>query len=208
MEYMAPAIIRRMRREIPNLQVRLLSGNNLRVIEMMGRQEIDAAVWVGTPVENPQLVLLPFFDEERCVLCPADTPLPDRPIQPSELDGRYEIRYSYVSTTAPVEPAPWRREYFPERVTPWVRIENYMAASEYMDDRRCWCIAPEKIVRWSMGRRPGALTLRRLDPAPPVQKNWLLTHKSQLSTPVFQCFLRCCDAWLDEAPYLHKTLVL
>ncbi len=161
MEYMAPAIIRRMRREIPNLQVRLLSGNNLRVIEMMGRQEIDAAVWVGTPVENPQLVLLPFFDEERCVLCPADTPLPDRPIQPSELD-----------------------------------------------DRRCWCIAPEKIVRWSMGRRPGALTLRRLDPAPPVQKNWLLTHKSQLSTPVFQCFLRCCDAWLDEAPYLHKTLVL
>ena len=208
MKYMAPAIIRRMRQEIPDLQVRLLSGNNLRVVERMGRQEIDAAVWEGTPINNPQLVWLPAFDEERCVLCPADTPLPDRPIRPSELDGRYEIRYSYVSTTSPVEPAPWRREYFPDRVAPRVRIENYMAAGEYMDDRRCWCIAPEKIVRWSMSCRPGALTLRRLDPAPPVQKSWILTHKILVDTPVFQCFLRCCSAWLDEAPYLHKTLVL
>ena len=82
------------------------------------------------------------------------------------------------------------------------------AIPSYMDDRRCWSILPERIARWSMDRHPGRLTIRRLDPAPPMQKCWILTSKSQLGTPVFQCFLRYCDAYLDETPYLHKTLVL
>ena len=207
MECMAPFIVKRLRREIPNLQIRLVSNSNQKVLEMMSRREVDAAVWVGMPAKNPEMVMLPFFDEERCILCPVDTPLPDRPIRPEELDAHYEIRYSYVSTSAPLEPAPWRREYFPDRTTPMIRVENYMAAGPMMDDRRCWCIGPEKIVRWSMERQPGKLTLRRLDPAPPVQKSYILTHKAMLDTPTFRCFLRCCEAYLDEMPYLKKTMI-
>ncbi|MBE6962180.1 MAG: LysR family transcriptional regulator [Ruminococcaceae bacterium] len=207
-EYMFPDIVQGMRREIPNLQVRLLNGAKKTVVEMMDRQAFDAAIWPGNPFEHAQAVWIPFFDEERCILCPVDTPLPDRPILPAELDGRYEIRYSWIATTDPVEPSPWRREYFPDRVTPRIRVEAMMAIHSYMDDRNCWSIVPERIARWSMERRPGRLTIRRLDPAPPMQKSWILTSKSQLGTPVFQCFLRYCDAYLDETPYLHKTLVL
>ena len=96
----------------------------------------------------------------------------------------------------------------PNRVSPRVRVEAMMAIPNYMDDRRCWSLMPEKAARWAMERHPGILTIRRLDPAPPVQKSWILTHKSQLNTPVFQCFLRCCDAYLNETPYLKKELVL
>ena len=91
---------------------------------------------------------------------------------------------------------------------PMIRVENYMAAGPMMNDRRCWCIGPEKIVRWSVERYPGKFTIRRLDPAPPQQKSAIMTHKAMLDTPIFQCFLRCCDAYLDGVPYLEKTLVL
>ena len=53
----------------------------------------------------------------------------------------------------------------------------------------------------------GKLTIRRLDPAPPVQRSYILTHKAMQDTPTFQCFLRCCEAYLDEKPYLKKTML-
>ena len=207
-DHMAPGIIQQMKKEIPNLQVQLRAGTKKSVMKMMDRQEIDAAIWTGTTFENAQVAWLPLFEEQRCILCPSDTPLPERIIQPSELDAQYEIRYSMVAVTDPVEPSPWRREYFPDRVAPRVRLESMMAIPSYMDDRRCWSIVPERVARWSMDRRPGKLAIRRLDPAPPTQTSWILTHKSRLNTPVFQCFLRCCDAYLDETPYLKKRLVL
>ena len=209
MEYMAPHIIRKMRREIPDIRVQLLGANKAEILAMMDRKNFDAAIWLGKIFAHTQAIWLPFYEEEWCLLCPADTPLPeDCAISPSELDGRHEIRYSRPSVTDTIDFAPWRREHLPGCMSPMTRVENIMAVSCYMDDRRCWSMVPERVARWSVDRYPGTLTIRHLDPAPPAQKGWILTDRTQLDTPVFRCFLRCSDAWLDETPYLKNLLEL
>jgi len=208
LEYMVPSITGRMMREIPKLRVRLLSLTKEEVMESLGRQEFDAAFWDARPFEDSRIVWIPFYQQEQCILCPADTELPDRALKTSELDLHYEIRYSKISQTDPIDPTKWRRENFPFRVEPRVRVANLMAVCGYMNDRRCWSIVPVSVAKRSMERHPGKLTIRYLESSPPVRCCWILTRKSYRDTPTFQCFLRCCDAYLDETPYLQKTLVL
>ena len=208
LQYSVPPIVRRMMKEIPELRVRLLSITKEKVMESLDRQEFDAAFWTGNPFEDSRMVWVPFHQQEQCVLCPADTTLPDRVLKTSELDPHYEVRYSKISPTDPIDPTKWRRENFPIRMEPRVRVANLMAVCDYLDDRRCWSIVPLSVAKWSMERHPGELTIRYLESSPPVRCCWILTRKSYRDTPTFQCFLRCCDAYLDATPYLQKTLVL
>ena len=208
LQYSVPPIVRRMMAEIPELRVRLLSLAREKVMESLDRQEFDAALWDGYLFEDSRVVWIPFYQQEQCVLCPADTTLPDRALKTTELDLYYEVRYSKISQTDPIDPTKWRRENFPIRMEPRVRVASLMAVCDYLDDRRCWSIVPMSVAKRSMERRPGKLTIRYLKSAPPVRRCWILTRKSYRDTPTFQCFLRCCDAWLDEVPYLQKTLVL
>lgn len=202
-EYIVPQITRRLMQEAPDLELRLLSMKSQEIRNGIQWQNFDVAIYFGTPLNNPLIHEVPFFDESRCILCPADTPLPDRVLTPEDLDPAYEVRYSKGLRR---EANRWFQENLPQRSRAWAMVPDWLAMHNYLSDPRCWAMMPTGIALQQVSRRPGQLTVRQIEPPPAPRMCSLLVAKSYVDRETLQTLFRCCGQYADEIPYLTNRL--
>ena len=205
-ENIVPRIVHCLKQNFPNLKVQLFhipDGSSW--YQNLKSQKFDAAIYYGRPLENPMLANFPLFYESRCVLCPANTVLPDRVLTPEDLDVDFEVRYSktgYVSSKSPV----WRQTCHLEG-RPMMSVPGWSAIEHYLTDPRCWALMPSDIALQTVARRTQELTIRQITPEPPPLPCSLVVFRSYTDTEVLQCILQCCAEYAEERPHLKKPPV-
>ena len=202
-EYIVPQITRRLMLEAPELELRLLSMKSQEIRNGIQWQNFDVAIYFGTPLNNPLIHEVPFFDEARCILCPADTPLPDRVLTPEDLDPAYEVRYSKGLRR---EASRWLQENLPGETKSWARVPDWLAMHNYLTDSRCWALMPTGIALQQLSHCPGQLTVRQIEPPPAPRMCSLLVAKSYTDRGALETLFRCCRQYADEIPYLTNRL--
>ena len=202
-EEIVPRIVYRLKQNFPSLEVQLVhipDGSSWH--QNLKSQKFDAAIYYGRTDEHPMLANFPLFYESRCILCPANTVLPDRVLTPEDLDVDFEVRYSktgYVSTKSPL----WRRECHLEGKS-MMNVPGWSAIEHYLTDPRCWALMPSDIALQTVARRPQELTIRQIVPEAPPLPCSLVVFRSYSDTEVLQCILQSCAEYAEERPHLKK----
>jgi LysR family hydrogen peroxide-inducible transcriptional activator len=85
--WLVPALLSAMEETHPKVSVSVLEGNNTSLVPQLTSGLLDLAV-VNAPVDDPDLLLEPLYDEDLVLVVPPDHPLADRDeVLMAELDG-------------------------------------------------------------------------------------------------------------------------
>jgi LysR family hydrogen peroxide-inducible transcriptional activator len=85
--WLVPALLSAMEERHPKVAVSVLEGNNTSLVPQLTAGSLDLAV-VNAPVDDPDLVLEPLYEEDLVLVVPPDHELADRvEIEMADLDG-------------------------------------------------------------------------------------------------------------------------
>jgi len=205
-EYIVPNVIHKLIRKMPQIELRLLSLEAREVPEAIETHSFDAAFYFSSIPESPLIKGVPLFKEERVILCPANTTLPNRTIAPEELDPQFEIFYTPYRRNKKINT--WRARCFRENTEPLFNVENLSAMHNYLTDPRSWALVPISVALLRMSQTGDQLTFRYADPAPEGRECALLISRAYPDQNVIRTLLECCDEYIDERAFLQKRLIL
>lgn len=207
-EYVVGYVVQKLLQRTPDLEIRLLDVSGREIINnAIDNNTFDIAFFYGPPIilsrNGTPINSVELYREERYVVCPADTYLPDRPLLPSDLDPRLEIRHSGIGVKAPI--AKWRENTFPYYKEQAISVENISAIPAYLTSPGNWALLPVSVARTKIASSEGRLTYRRLETPPPARSLCVLISKSYPDTEMVREFLECCSEYVDERPYLTRS---
>ena len=203
-EYIISPIVAKLMRDMPGLEIRLLPVEMREIPMAVEKRTFDMALSFSTAPVGNQVTKISFYHEGRCLLCPADTELPDRVLSPEDLDPRYEV--VYLPNRKNTSVAQWHQTHFPEEVRPYFQVSVAMAAHHYLTHPRSWVLLPISTALTLCERNPGTLVIRYVDPVPSPRKASLLIARAYPNAEVVQAFLKCCEEYVDERPYLENRM--
>lgn len=148
---------------------------------------------------HPWVTTIPLFREPRYILCPADTPLPERTLALEDLDPCFEVSYTQSNQVQQ-----WHQQNFPEGVKPYFEYSLLTSAHNYLTDPHCWTVVPALVAKALAEEKKEQLTIRHLEPAPPPRYCSLLISKTYPHKDILDDFLQYCDEYIRERPYLQK----
>ncbi len=202
-DYVVSHIVQKLRQKCPDLELRL---NKVEMNEMNDAVEagsFDAAFYFGTRRAHPSVHTQVLWREERYVICPADTNLPDRMLTTADLDPSFEVIHHSFGRNPQV--LAWRNKYFPYSSKPYLQVTSVMGVYNYLTDPRCWALIPASVVLLAIEQNPGRFTYRRLQTPPPSRAFTLLISKAYPDTEVIDAFMECCREYIAERPYLEPV---
>ena len=205
-EYIASPLVQKLLRQDPALQLGLSfiestdsTRDQLKHADIALRT--DVFISFLRPVPSLYLDAIPFFSEKYDVLCPADTPLPDRLLHPRELDRSFEIFQSHPGASR----TEWYTEHFPDAPQPYASVVATLTIPIHFTDRRCWANVPASISRLLMMQNPGRFVSRSVEPTP-VRTFYIYISKMYANPEVLHNLFDCCREYLAERPYLQSLL--
>ena len=201
-EFVAGYVIQKLKKRNSDLIVRLSNVEGNDIINAIYNNSFDVALFYGMPFTRPHFEAVELFCEERYVICPSDTNLPDRPLLLSDLDPQHEIRHSVLEKNPFF--AKWRSKAFPFYTGPVVEVDALTAIPSYLDTPDSWALMPISIARAKVDGSEGKLTYRRLQTPPPNRSLWALIM-NDTDAGIVQDFLECCGEYMDERPYLMRS---
>jgi len=205
-QYLLMPIIEKLQQAIPDIDLQLcvLPAGTRTLINTP--QPYDIAIRVTRYNYPPSTALfahVPFFRDPPRLLCPADTPLPNRVVTPGDLDLSFELRQFIVDEVT----AKWYQENFPDNIASrYPAVWKLRSVPDQFDDRRCWFLTHATIAEFLMAQNPEKLTPRQIAPAPPQRLVSIMVSKSYTRRDVLDTFLGCCREYLEERPYLTPLL--
>lgn len=204
--YLLIPIVEKLQQTLPDIDLQLCPLPAGTSIIMNTPQPYDI-VFRSTTYSHPSSTAVyaqtSFCRSPTSILCPADTPLPDRVLTPEELDLTFELRP--ISIEEPV--AEWYQEHFPDNVASYYPpVWNILKVADHFDDPRCWSLSHVGIAEFLKAQKPGKLTTRQVSPAPPGRLVSIMVSRSYTRRDVLDAFLGCCREYLEERPYLTPLL--
>ena len=203
-QYLVPEIIQKLMQQVDSLDLHLTSVLNSNIPNNIERGFFDIAFVTGDAYSTHRATALPFFQSEICLLCSANTVLPDRPISPAELDPRAEITHSIFSHKE--RHKAWHRQHFPANIPPRVQTSTFMSLDNYFTDAQCWAAIPLVQALCFVSRKPTQLAIRRIDPVPYYNPCSIIISKTYPHRDVIEAFLHCCHEYLINKPFLINCL--
>jgi len=202
-EYLVGYMVQKLRRRFPDLDVRLIEVEGLIMKDADERIPFDLGFYYGTDFAHGYISSIELFREERYVVCPSDSDLPDRPLLPSELDPRLEVTHAVLETNENF--VAWRNRAFPGYTGTTVSVEKLTAIPAYLTIPGSWALLPVSMARAKVASSEGRLIYRRLAMPPPTRNLCALISRAYPESGVVQSFLEFCSEYLDERPYLMRS---
>lgn len=199
-EHILPGIVHMLLQDANPPRIRLRTADSSRVYSLVGDSDADVGLALRF-VQRDETMAVPLFSAENVLLCPAQTPLPDRRIRPEELDPQYEI--SVTSWTG--DARRWHDSHWDPYTIPYVEVDNNHMTHNYMTDPRCWAICPAPIAVSEQIKYPDRLTLRLLDLHPPKQICYLVVKRNRprdIKTAIEE-FRQCVLDFAAHSPILE-----
>lgn len=186
----------------PSIDLQLSSIEVREIPAAIEQNAFDAVFSYGEPPEQEMVRAIPIFREPRYILCPGDTPLPERLIAPEELDPRFEVVHSHQRGDLYQK---WHHQHFFQGVKPFFEVSNLATAHNYLSHPNSWVVVPASVAMNAIAARPGELVFRRLQPGPPPRTCCLLVSKCYFGDEVLKQLLRCCEEYVEQRPFLEKV---
>ncbi len=206
-EFVVGYVVQKLRKRLPDLEIRLLDIPGTEIHTAIENNDFDAAFYYGPRITHYRngapIDAIELYQEERYIVCPADTCLPDRLLLPSDLDPWQEIRHSGIGKTAPF--SKWWETAFPHHKEQPISVENISAIPAYLTAPGSWALLPASVIRAKIASSEGRLTYRRLESPPPARSLCALISKAYPETRVIRELLECCSEYIDERPYLTRS---
>lgn len=199
-EYIVSHIVQRLMQKNPGVEIRLISKEMREIPNAIETNSFDAAVYFGARLDNPMIENIPFFKEERYILCLKDTILPDRILTVEDLDPGKEIMYLTSSKKSRL--VEWRTQNFPESTGARVRTDSVFALKNYLTSKDAWAVVPASVAHHIMYQQSDLFAVRQVTPPPPDRGCTLLVMRSYPYEEIMQSFLQCCKEFAEETPYL------
>ena len=196
-------IVSKLLREDPQLTV------HQRIVDI-GEQDVpehihrfDAAFLNFTNPDASLVSCIPLYSQGWCILCPADSPLPNRVLAPTELDPAFEVVQKFASGRI----RKWHDTVFSAGTDQaYAQATAIMSMPNYFSDPRCWCICAANIAMFLVTQRPNILSFRKVEPEPSHSTTSLVVSRAYARVDVVETLLRCCREYLQERPYLTPLL--
>ena len=205
-EYLIPTLTEKLKKELPQLDIQLyiIPDNEMELMFHPPHFDVALRFYDYKSIENTQYCYkIPFFQDHRYILCPADTPLPDRLLTPEDLDPVFEIRRAYLSEHMVF----WYQQHFPENaMSQYPANIHILKIPSQFKDPRCWAFVHAHIAEHLIAEYPGELTFRRISPSPPARTGNLIVSKTFAKPEILNAFLRCCREYLKNHPDLISLL--
>ncbi len=204
--YLLEPLAEKLQQAIPDIDLQLCalpSGTSIIMNTPLPYDIVLRTTTFSHPASTAVYAQTSFFRSSTCILCPADTPLPDRVLAPEELDLTFEVR----SITVEEPTAMWYQEHFPDgAASHYPAVWNSLNAADWFDDPRCWFLTHTSIAAFLTAQDPGKLTTRQISPAPPGRLVSIMVSRSYSRADVIDAFLSCCREYLAERPHLQPLL--
>lgn len=205
-DVLVPHIVPRLLLRDPELEVCLSNLENQEIEAAVKRRGFDAVISYGSASLSEAAAALTtcklLFAEERYILCPANSTLPDRILTPDDLNPGREVYYSpYDGYTAVRQ---WREENFRSNVAPYFRVSTLMSVARYVTAPDCWAMLPASVVLRHVDQEPTRFSYRRCDPAIPGRKCYLYVEKHYSDEDAIRNLVDSFDEYLRENPLLHR----
>ena len=201
-QHVASHIICKLLQAQPDIRLQLCNVERREIPDAVAHFAFDIAFMFGQTPESDLVTTLELFREEQYILCPSDTPLPDRILTPEDLDTKYLI--AYVGYRNSKQYMQWFDTNFPQQTEPRFEASSLASVHHYLTDRRSWTIVPASIALAGISQEKGKLTFRRINPEPPKRICNVLIAKAYREEKLIQTFLKCCDSFIAERDYLEK----
>lgn len=202
-EYMVGYVVQKLRRQFPDLDVRLVEIDGLVMRNDSERNSFDIGFYYGPSISDDYLSSIELFREERYVVCLADAGLPDRPLLPSDLDPRLEVTHAVLKFKKSF--VAWRDKAFPGYTGTNISVKKLTAIPAYLTVPGSWALLPVSMARAKVASSEGRLTYRRLEMPPPTRNLCALISRAYPEAEVVQSFLEYCSEYIDERPYLIRS---
>ncbi len=204
-QYIVCHMIQKLLHMLPDVEIRL-STLEIKDVEQAAKDHaFDIAISYDSPSfvgEMPKHIeKVPLFQEDYCILCPIDTPLPDRVLTPADLDMSFEVVHQGYGNQRIQK---WRESHGLSNAKPYFVASSMMSIHTYLLDRRCWCFALSNVAFQTVADHPDALTIRRIAPAPECRTCNALILTTYPEARIIRSFMECMDEYVAKNPYLRK----
>ena len=206
-QYIVCHVAQKLLRAIPDVEIRLSTLEIKDIEQAMEDHSFDVAISYDSPdyprADYAHITAVPLFQENYSILCPADTPLPNRLLSPEELDPAFEVVQEGYGNQMIQN---WREAQGFGNVKPYFKASSMLSVHTYMTDPRCWSFVLSNAAIQIAATYPEALTIRQVSPAPASRICNALILNAYPDADVIRTLLRCVDAYVEERPHLKKIL--
>ena len=202
-EYMGTPIVDKLRQKLPKFDVKLYTIPSETDACPQPLDVVLRLYQVSTPASTSSFTHIPFFLDQQYVLCPADTPLPNRTLSPEDLDPVFQIRQAIMNEKT----ARWYQQYFPDSaISRYPLVMDFTNLCRDFKDPRCWAFVHASTAEHLMSKHPDELTYRRIVPTPPPRTGNIFIAKTYSRPDVIKTFLSCCREYLEDRPLIESQL--
>ncbi len=206
-QYIVCHLIQKLLRLIPDVEIRLSTLEIKDIEQAMKDHSFDIAIAYDAPTfaggVPKHIAKVPLFDEEYCILCPIDTPLPDRLLTPEDLDENFEVVHEGYGNQMLQN---WRESCGLKKEKPYFITSSMLSIHTYLTDPRCWGLSLANVAQQTVVAHPDTLTLRRISPGPEFRSCNALISKNYPEESVIKTFLQCMDEFVSDNKYLSKKV--
>lgn len=97
--YALPPVVKRFKEKYPEVRLELQQGSPSHAAELAAKGQVDVAIATEAIADFPDLMMLPCYEWNRCIVCPPDHPLLD--VQPLTLAALVQypiVTYDFAMT--------------------------------------------------------------------------------------------------------------
>ncbi len=204
-QYIICHVAQKLLRTMPEVEIHLSTLEIKDIEKAAASHAFDVAISYDAPDYSAEklahVTAVPLFQETYSILCPVDTPLPNRLLSPEELDPAFEVvQESYGNQMMQA----WREEHGFGDVKPFFKASSMLSVHTYLTDPRCWSFVLSNTAVQMVNTYPEALTIRQVSPTPVVRTCYALVLDAYPDENIVQALLRCLDEFVDERPHLRK----
>lgn len=205
-QYIVCHLIQKLIHTVPDVEIRLSTLEIKDMEQAIENHTFDVAICYNSPASpgvNPgHITEVPLFEEDYSILCPIDTPLPDRLLSPEELDPAFEVVHQGYGNQLIQD---WRDAHGFGDAKPFFKASSMLSVHTYLTDPRCWGFVLSNVALQMVAAHPEKLTIRRVSPGPMCRTCNALILNAYPEEKVIRAFLQCMDAFVSERPHLKKS---
>ena len=94
--YALPPVVAAFKQRYPEVRLELHQGNPIQVAELAAKGIADIAIATEAIADYPDLIMMPCYDWNRCVVCPPDHPLTKEPLTLAALAKFPIVTYDFA----------------------------------------------------------------------------------------------------------------
>lgn len=197
-----PFLAQQIIKALPTIKVRLRASHSENIPDLLISEKADFGIYTktGLPV-RATVHTTPIFEENKALLCPKNTPLPESIVSPADLDPRYEVLVTSRSNRS----ADWHDEHFPSDVEAYAYVDSPVMAHHYLLDPRCWAICPLSTIEDVIKSNPDSFCVRLLNPSPPTRITHIAMQKTNMrsQTELFRLLCRYARNYANNSSCFH-----